>query len=88
ALLRISELMESGKIGICKVHPNALAMLFEPIYIMTGYSIHLSNLGANMSMSRCGSPSLWASARHDFMAVFTSVIMLSALSDESIYSPA
>ncbi len=26
ALLRISELMESGKIGICKVHPNALAI--------------------------------------------------------------
>ena len=25
-LLRISELMESGKIGICKVHPNALAI--------------------------------------------------------------
>lgn len=55
---------------------------------ITDYSIHLSNRGANMSMSRCGSPSLWASARHDFMAVFTSVIMLSALSDESIYSPA
>ena len=58
------------------------------MYIITGYSIHLSNLGANMSMSRWGSPSLRASVRHDFMAVFTSVIMLLALSDESIYSPA
>ena len=80
--------MESGKIGRRKVRPNALAMLFEPMYIITGYSIHLSNRGANMSMSRWGSPSLRASVRHDFMAVLTSVIMLSALSDESIYSPA
>mgnify|MGYP007099287773 CR=1 FL=1 len=55
---------------------------------ITDYSIHLSNRGANISMSRCGNPSLRASICHDFMAVFTSVIMLLALSDESIYSPA
>ena len=76
--------MESGKIGRRKVRPNALAMLFEPMYIITGYSIHLSNRGANMSMSRWESPSLRASVRHDFMAVFTSAMMLSALSDESM----
>lgn len=49
-----------------------------------GYSIHLSNLGANMSMSRWGSPSLRASVRQDFMADFTSSIMLLAFSAESI----
>ena len=48
------------------------------------YSIHLSNRGANKSMSRWGSPSLRASLRHDFMDVFISVIMLLAFSVESM----
>ena len=48
----------------------------------------MSNRGANMSMSRWSRPSLRASVRHDFMVVFTSVIMRLAFSVESMYSPA
>lgn len=61
---------------------------FEPICYNIAYSSHLSNRGANMSMSRWGSPSLRASVRQDFMADSTSLMMLLAFTVESIYSPA
>ena len=45
---------------------------------------HLSKRGANMSMSLCGSPSLRASLRHDFIDDFISSMMVLAVSVDNI----